>query len=140
MSGFEIAGVILGAFPILISALKGYGELARKVGHWSSIRQEYQKCKNEINAQHVEFIGNLRRLLLTLGVDDARISRLLAGPGGEEWKDADLAYQLQDHLRDSYDVFLGTIQDMNKAMEDLKKEIIIDSENLRQKIEQTKVG
>jgi hypothetical protein len=139
MSGFEIAGLILGAFPILISALKGYGELARKVGLWNSIRQEYQKSKNEINAQHVQFIGNLRRLLLTVGVDDARISRLLADPRGGEWEAEDLARWFQDHLQDSHDVLLETINEMGRAMEELKKEIIVDAENIRQKIEQTKV-
>lgn len=140
MSGFEIAGIILGAYPILMAALKGYGELARKVGLWNSIRQEYQKCKNEINAQHVAFIGNLRRLLVTLAVDDARISRLLADPGGKEWGDTDLAHHLQDYLGDSHAVFLDTIEDMNRAMGELKNEIIIDAETLRQKVEQTKVS
>ncbi|KAK4033528.1 hypothetical protein C8A01DRAFT_49909 [Parachaetomium inaequale] len=138
MSGFEIAGVILGAFPILISALEGYREVAKRVGLWYSIRREHQKCKNEVNAQPVAFIGNLRRLLLTLAVDDARISRLLADPGGDEWKDAELARRLQDRLQDSHDVLLGTIEDMRTTMGELKNEIMIDAENLRQKIEQTK--
>jgi hypothetical protein len=139
MSGFEIAGLILGAFPILMLALKGYGELARKVGLWNNIRQEYQKSKNEINAQHVQFIGNLRRLLLTVGVDDARISRLLADPQGGNWGDEDLTRRLQDHLQDSHDVFLETIDEMSRAMGELKKEFIVDAENIRQKIEQIKV-
>jgi hypothetical protein len=139
MSGFEIAGVILGSFPILISALEGYREVAKRVGLWYSIRREHQKCKNEVNAQRVAFIGNLRRLLLTLAVDDARISRLLADPGGEEWMDAELARRLRDRLQDSHDVLLGTIEDMRTTMEELKNEIMIDAENLRQKVEQTKV-
>ncbi len=140
MSGFEIAGVILGAFPILISALEGYRLLAKRVGLWYNIRQEYQKCKNEVNAQRVAFIGNLRRLLFTLAVDDARVSRLLADPGGDEWNDTGLAHQLRDHLRDSHDVFLGTIEDMKRTIGELKKEITIDAEQLRLKIEQTKVS
>ncbi|KAK4141398.1 uncharacterized protein C8A04DRAFT_14094 [Dichotomopilus funicola] len=138
MSGFEIAGVILGAYPILMSALKGYGELARKVGVWNNIRQEYQKCKNEINAQNVAFIGNLRRLLLTIRVDDVTISCLLADPGGQEWGNADLAQSLEKYLQDSHDVFLHTIEDMNRVMVELKREIVIDAENLRQRVEATR--
>lgn len=140
MSGLEVAGVILGAFPILISALKGYGELARKVGLWNNIRQEYQKCKNEINAQNVSFIGNLRRLLFTIRVDDVTISRLLADPGGQEWENADLAQLLQNYLQDSNDVFLETIESMNRGIVELKHEILMDAESLRQKVEATKVS
>lgn len=32
MSGFEIAGVVLGAFPIIISGLQGYAQGCEAVG------------------------------------------------------------------------------------------------------------
>ncbi|RYO90737.1 hypothetical protein DL763_005206 [Monosporascus cannonballus] len=140
MSGFEVAAVILGAFPILISALEGYRDFARRVGLWYNIRQEYQKCRNEVNAERVASIGNPRRLLLHLAaVDDARMTRLLTDPSGEDWRDADLARHLQDHLQDWYDVFLDTIEDMKRDIGELKKELMVDADNLRRKIEETKI-
>ncbi|KAK3991453.1 hypothetical protein QBC44DRAFT_392949 [Cladorrhinum sp. PSN332] len=134
MSGFEIAGVVLGAFPILISALEGYRDVARRVGLWYNIRQEYQKCRNEVNAQRVAFIGNLRRLLLPLSVDDVTVSRMLDAPGSDEWKSIPITSQLQGHLRDSYDVFLETIQEMQKATAELQEEMVMDPDRIRQKV------
>jgi hypothetical protein len=140
MSGFEIAGVVLGAFPILLTALEHYREVARTAGLWYNIRQEHQKCKNEVNAQRVAFIGNLKRLLLPLDIDDTSISHLLAAPGGNGWKDAGIARQLQHHLLDSYEVFMETIESMRDAAEKLKKEMAADKHRLQQSIQQAKVS
>ncbi|KAK4165606.1 hypothetical protein QBC43DRAFT_315519 [Cladorrhinum sp. PSN259] len=134
MSGFEIAGIVLGAFPILISALDGYRDVAKTVGLWYNIRPEYQKCRNEVNAQRVAFIGNLKRLLLSLEIDDAKLSRMLAVPGGDEWNDPAVTHHLQARLRDSFDVFFNTIQDMEKSAAELHKEMAMDPDRLQQKV------
>jgi hypothetical protein len=140
MSGFEIAGVVLGAFPILISALDGYRDVAKTVGLWYNIRPEYQKCRNEVNAQRVAFIGNLKRLLLSLEIDDAKLSRMLAVPGGDEWNDPAVTHHLQTRLRDSFDVFFNTIQDMEKSTAELHKEMAMDPDRLQQKVILSKVS
>ncbi|KAH6849665.1 hypothetical protein B0I37DRAFT_369530 [Chaetomium sp. MPI-CAGE-AT-0009] len=138
MSGFEVAGIVLGAFPILLSALEGYRALARTAGLWSNIRSEHQKCKNEVNAQRVAFVGNLKRLLLRLAIDDGKISQLLASPGGDEWRDDEIVRQLKDHLLNAYDIVLETIEDMGRAAEELKKEMAANEDSLQQRIQQAK--
>ncbi len=140
MSGLEIAGVVLGAFPILLSALEGYRKLARTAGLWFNIREEHQKCKNEVNAQRVAFTVNLKRLLLPLDINDTEMSRLLNAPGGEEWNDATITLKIQEHLRESYSVFMETAENMRNVAEELKEEMAVDKGRLQQKIQQTKVS
>ena len=41
MSGFEVAGVVLGAFPVAIAAIDGYRRVALKVQAWKEIRLTY---------------------------------------------------------------------------------------------------
>ena len=123
MSGIEIAGLLLGAFPLLISALEHYRQSAEVLEDWWHIRKEYNKCKNEIKVQELAFEENLERFLLPLIVDDDQIAALIAEPGGMKWKDSTLEDKLKSRLPKSYDLFLDTIYDIKSTMDDLKEEL-----------------
>ena len=123
MSGIEVAGLLLGAFPLLISALEHYRQGAEVLEDWWHIRKEYNKCKNEIKVQELAFEDNLERFLLPLIVDDHEIAALIAEPGGIKWKDTKLEDKLKRRLPKSYDLFLDTIYDIKSTMDDLNEEL-----------------
>ena len=132
MSGIELAGIVLGAFPLLISALEHYRESAEVLEDWWQIKKEYKKCKNEIKVQELAFENNLERFLLPLIVDDHDIAALIADPGGEKWKDPDLEFELKARLPKSYELFLDTISDINLTMDGLKDELGIRRQAFQQ--------
>ena len=132
MSGIELAGIVLGAFPLLISALEHYRETAEVLEDWWQIKKEYKKCKNEIKVQELAFENNLERFLLPLIVDDHDIAALIADPGGDKWKDPGLEVKLKDRLPKSYELFLDTISDINATMDGLKDELGIRREGFQQ--------
>ena len=132
MSGIELAGIVLGAFPLLIAALEHYRGSAEVLEDWWQIKKEYKKCKNEIKVQELAFENNLERFLLPLIVDDHHITALIADPGGEEWKDPDLEVKLKGRLPKSYDLFLDTISDINATMDGLKEELGIRRQAFQQ--------
>ena len=132
MSGIEIAGIILGAFPLLISALEHYRETAEVLEDWWQIKKEYKKCKNEIKIKELGFENNLERFLLPLIVDDHDIAALITDPGGEKWKDPDLELKLKSRLPKSYDLFLDTISEINATMDGLKDELGVRREAFQQ--------
>lgn len=132
MSGIEVAGIVLGAFPLLISALEHYRETAEVLDDWWQIKKEYKKCKNEIKVQELGFESNLERFLLPLIVDDHDIAALMADPGGEKWKDPDLEVKLKGRLPKSYELFLDTISDINATMDRLEDELGIRREAFQQ--------
>lgn len=123
MSGIEIAGLLLGVFPLLISALEHYRESAEVLDDWWQIKKEYKKCKNEIKVQELAFENNLERFLLPLVVDDNEIAALIAEPGGIKWKDPALEDKLKSRLPKSYEVFLDTIFDIKSTVDGLKEEL-----------------
>lgn len=47
MSGVEAAGLVLAAFPLLISALEHYRESAEVLKDWWRYKREYRKVKVE---------------------------------------------------------------------------------------------
>ncbi len=131
MSGIEIVGLLLGAFPLLISALEHYRQSAEVLDDWWEIKTEYKKCKDEIKLQEINFEGNLERLLLPLIVDDDEIAALIAEPGGVKWKDPALEERLKGRLPKSYDLFLDTIYDIKGTVDGLKDELGVSREGFQ---------
>ena len=119
MSGIEIAGLVLGAFPLFISALEHYRETAEVFEDWWQIKKEYKKCKNEIKVQELAFENNLERFLLPLIVEDEEIETLIAEPGGSRWQDSAMEEKLKTRLPKSYEIFLDTIHDIQETMDKL---------------------
>jgi hypothetical protein len=134
MSGFEIAGVVLGAFPIAITALEKYREVAKLWGFWWEIRYEYQKCSSEVKFHRLGFTRNLKQLLLPMVSNQAQILRLLADPGGKEWKEQSIAQQLEDRLQDSYELYFEIIQQLQRTMEELQEVLAVDKMNVQDKL------
>lgn len=83
MSGIEVAGLVLGAFPLLIKSLEYHREMADAAGVFWKIKREYRKWAHDLEMCNLAFSGNLQSLLLPLVADDDAIKELLADPGGK---------------------------------------------------------
>ncbi|KAJ3537898.1 hypothetical protein NM208_g6132 [Fusarium decemcellulare] len=137
MSGFEVAGVVLGAFPIAITALEKYREAARRVNLFYTIRREHKKCRDDLVFYHLLFKNNLRRLLLPLVVDDDQIEELLATPGGPGWKGKELDDLLRKRIKNGYMLYFEYIAEMKRIMDELNRELALDSEAVRRNVNST---
>ncbi|KAK4212993.1 hypothetical protein QBC37DRAFT_464729 [Rhypophila decipiens] len=134
MSGFEIAGVVLGAFPIALHLLDDYRKLAVRANLWRKIKLEHAKCRNDVEFQRVALSSNLRQLILPLLVDDNKANRLLLEPGGESWKDPAIDGLLRDRLGHTYDLYLDYIRGMGDVMVELNKELCMDSTAVQERL------
>jgi hypothetical protein len=131
MSGIEIAGLVLGAFPLLIHALESFREGAEMVGDWWRIERAYRKCKQDLRYHRLVFEGNIERFLLPLIVDDDELRQLMKNPTGTAWEAPELEKKLQERLPKAYDTFLGVMIDINKLMESFKKALGVNSPEFR---------
>ncbi|OTA55114.1 hypothetical protein K449DRAFT_179585 [Hypoxylon sp. EC38] len=139
MSGFEIAGVVLGAFPLAIEALEKYREVFKRVGLFYKIRVEYIKCEHNLKFHRASFTGHLRRLLLPLIEDDGKIKDLLSNPGGTFWKDQETIDLLQRRLgEESYGLFIDCIGGVKEVMGKLNSELVLDSATLQESLRKPK--
>jgi hypothetical protein len=82
MSGFEVAGVVLGGFPILISALEHWHHGAKLLKNWWQFRREYRRSLDDINYHKLAFERNLQECLLPLVADDDEVEALVRDPTG----------------------------------------------------------
>ena len=124
MSGFEIAGIVLGAFPIAISALERIPQAAKLLDSWHNVRREYEQCRFEVRNQHIFYIQNLKQLLLPLAVeDDETIQHLIDDPDHPLWKEEKFARDLEDRLQDSFTAYLETVEWMQQVMQEINREL-----------------
>lgn len=126
MSGIEIAGLVLGAFPLLIQALESYREGAEVLSDWWNIKRAYKKCRQDLSYHQLLFEGNVEQFLLPLVVDDDDLKALMANPGNAGWRDPNLEARLRDRLPKSYSLFLDIIGDINSLMKGLSVELGTD--------------
>ncbi|KAK7937678.1 uncharacterized protein PG986_014546 [Apiospora aurea] len=134
MSGIELAGLVLGAFPVAIWGLEQYRDIAKQMGFWFQIRSEYQQSIDELIFHRLSFEGNLKLLLLPLVDDDARLEEMMIEPGGPGWKSAEMQKALEKRLQQSYRSYLSILADMERAMKELNEELAIENEHVQSRV------
>lgn len=129
MSGLEIAGLVLGAFPIALEVLDKYKEAARRYGFWLRIAAEHQKCDSKLQFQRLLYINNLRHLLLPMAMlDDAGVEQLLSNPRGTAWKRDETTYMLNQRLGSSYELYMRCMSDFEEALDAMNHELAVEPE------------
>ncbi|KAK3375700.1 hypothetical protein B0T24DRAFT_205530 [Lasiosphaeria ovina] len=124
MSGFEVAGVILGAFPLVIYALD---ELTKQLSPSSSLKLKCKVYRMKLATQKLVFSNILEKLLVPLVADNETFPELLSSPEGEGWRDPRLANLLKKRLGHASPVFLECIERMGQVVRDMQRELSIDS-------------
>ncbi|CAN9281410.1 unnamed protein product [Alternaria alternata] len=134
MSGLEVAGIVLGAFPLLVSGIEHWRDVAKVGGFYWRIRKEYTKCQRDIQFHEIIYKNNLRELLLPLIQDAKEVAKLIADPCGKRWGDAALQQRLESRLNESYQSYQNTMTEMNEIAEELKKELCFDKKDIQDKL------
>lgn len=134
MSGLEIAGVLLGSFPLIISGLEHWRDVAKVGGFFWRIRKEYNTCRREVRFYEILYKRNLKDLLLPIADDAVEVTCLISDPGGKGWSSKALQERLKGRLQESYDLYMEIIQEMNETAEELRKELAVDKATIQDKL------
>ncbi|KAH7086605.1 hypothetical protein FB567DRAFT_603720 [Paraphoma chrysanthemicola] len=126
MSSLEIAGVVLGSFPILIASVEHWRDVANRGGYFWRVEREYVNCLKEIQSHKLLYERNMNELLSLILSNVGEVTKLLNDPGGKGWSDQSLQQGLARQLQESYGMYMDIIDEMNKSVQTLKKELILD--------------
>jgi hypothetical protein len=93
MSGIEIAGIVLGALPILFGALDGYRESISRIGQGIRKRKTIEKLARALHMQTQTILAIVKQILLESGcgpltADDSEIANVLREPATKEFVSA----------------------------------------------------
>lgn len=144
MSGVEIVGIILGAFPLAISAMEHYEESKKVAGTFFKIRRAHRKDFGRIKDCQLKFRLNMKELLLPLLEDDVvtriEYEQLIANPGGPGWQEEHVDESLSDRLGDCYERYIEILKEMEEAMVSLCKATRVDDEQFQALLKTQNVG
>jgi hypothetical protein len=83
MSGLEIASVLLGAFPLIITGLQHWRDVAKVGNFYRRVWTECNDCYREVQFQELLYKRNLKKLLLPVVSKADEVKRLIDDPGGK---------------------------------------------------------
>lgn len=130
MSGVEIAGIILGAYPIILEALDTYRDAWRKLEEWWEFKRTFEDFVDDVGIQLLIFEDNLEKLLAPFVDSDRQMGILLNNPQGPEWRSARMEEKLRSRLTRAYVPYMSLARRMKETLEDLSKLLGIDSDEV----------
>lgn len=134
MSGLEVAGLLLGAFPLIISGLEHWREVAKVGGFFWRVRREYTKCRSDVRFYELLYKRNLEELLLPIVDSAEEVTQLVSFPGGDKWSSRVLQERLEQRLQESYDLYMEIIQHMNDTAMELKGHLAFNKGAIQSKL------
>ncbi|KAH7082519.1 hypothetical protein BKA63DRAFT_549107, partial [Paraphoma chrysanthemicola] len=127
MSGLEIAGAVLAAFPLIISGLEHWEKVAKIQGFFWQFRKAYNRCRADMMYHETIYRGNLKELLLPI-VSESDMNALLKNGADARWTDnVALQGRLEERLHDSYKSYVETISRLTDTMAALQEELCVQN-------------
>lgn len=127
VTGVETAGLVLGAFPLVVSGIQAYRNGLKPLRIWWRYRTKILEFSETVGVQHIIFENNVELLLDPVVTSNEQMASLLMCPGGDEWKTPGLTKNLKERLSKNYDQYMATLVNMNETLHTLQKNLgIVD--------------
>lgn len=125
MSGIEIAGLVLGAIPLLISAIEHYNDGLDPIKAFVRWRGMLEKAIRELWHEKTHYCQTTQNLLK--GATTAgEMNMMLEDPRNHLWSDRDLKARLQEKSGIAYGNYIATTEDIEKIITVLSKHLNLD--------------
>lgn len=121
MSGIEVAGLVLGAIPLVITAFGTYNSTFSKVKEWRCYSREAQRIVRCLRLEDARLQSVCEKLLGGL-VPVTDIESMIEHPGCQLRAEG-LDDKMRLRLWKLGDDFLGTIEDIKSAIDAIKDKL-----------------
>ncbi|RYC86479.1 hypothetical protein BFJ63_vAg10619 [Fusarium oxysporum f. sp. narcissi] len=127
MSGFEVAGIVLGSIPIVVSALQCYMNGLGTLQNFRSCKRILKSLILTLKTEHAN-LQNIYEKLLTGIAPQTRIEEMIRDPFGHLWREEEIFNKLRLRLWSSLQVFDDRVQDMREAIEEMMEKLNIGTD------------
>jgi hypothetical protein len=121
MSGIEIAGLVLGAFPIICEAAAGLRGVFKDVGSWWRFEREFENFILRLEREHIDFSQTLDLLLDPIDtISQIEKQGLRDNPDSPLWLDLRIQKELEQRVQAKYhEWFMRQLRGINDALNEL---------------------
>ena len=121
VTAVEQAGLALAAFPVMIELIDLYRRGFAPFRRWWRYKLELDSLRIFVDTQQALLRVSCTQLLSPVITDSTMLDELLSNPGGSAWSKPELANALEACFpRDTKDVYLTTIINLNKELKNLE--------------------
>ncbi|CBF80266.1 hypothetical protein AN8302.2 [Aspergillus nidulans FGSC A4] len=137
VTGIEVAGLILGSFPLIISGLEHYGGAFESMKEWIRFRAEFAVFMNALCRQKIFFRQNIEDLLSSVVDSEYDMACMLDDPDNPGWKDPDLEWKLKKRLSGAheYDCCMDIILSIHTVLGKLESKLHITGDQNHQRLQ-----
>ncbi|KAI3530829.1 hypothetical protein CSPX01_14563 [Colletotrichum filicis] len=127
MSGFEIAGLVLGAIPLITKAFDDYRRVVASVQVWRHYEVEVSCLILNLNSEYYRLERICGKYLSSLdpGTD---FDSMTSDPFGPLWKDEVVQRKIKARLESSYGKFQLVMEEFRKAINFIKDKLDLDAQ------------
>ncbi len=122
MSGFEIAGIVLGAIPVAIEIYDLYRKKSESVFKYAEVMRKFVRTLHTAHSR----LRNCLEKLLHGQVDDDVYNELLSDRNTKKWSDPGVEAKLRDLLQHSYFGYVETLTAIHESLGKLEKLVCYD--------------
>ena len=130
VTGIETAGLVLAAFPLLISALEHYVSGIETIHRWRRFKRELAKYVRRLETQRIWVVDTLEELLDGIVNSNEELAPLINDPNGPSWRDPEHDRKVRLRLGSTYDHYMATLARMLGMLEDMGGKLSKDVSSL----------
>lgn len=134
MSGLEIAGVVLGSLPLIISALEHYANGINTTKRYWRYKSEIRSLILQVKTERGIFLNTIEQLLNGI-VRIEQMETFLSSPRGDIWRDDDVNSKLKDRLRGAYEVYRDNVEGMKTSLQAIMEKLALDPDTGKVRLE-----
>jgi hypothetical protein len=124
MSGIEVAGLALGAIPVILEAIKGYRETYEHIQNFKHATRQLQVVDAQFRVCRLNFLSECR-LLLDLVVSNPQLSQqMVADTQHSLWQDVTIAEQMVVLLQENVNACATIVADTTATISALDSRLV----------------
>lgn len=113
-----MAGLVLGAIPLVISAMEHYADGVETLGRYRRYKLELRTLINILQTEKTKLMNTCDKLLVGLA-PPWQIEAMIENPYGELWREKEMQKKIRVRLWRSFTVFEDTVKDVHAAIEEM---------------------
>lgn len=126
MSGIEVAGLVLAAFPLVIAGPKSYSEGVENIKSWRRYRRQLSNYQEQLETQQTCFLNTITHVLDGIVATDLEMNALIEDPGGSAWKIKKYDLKLQIRLDHTYAAYFKSVTQLKHVLHVMKEKLGIE--------------
>lgn len=124
MAGIEVAGIVLGAIPLVISGLEHYAEGVSTIRIMFNAPSEFKSLSRRLRVEQKIFKNSIELLLHDCISDDQLLANLMSDTADSKlWSDPDVERALRQKLQSSYSVYLDTMTSLETTLMEFRNRL-----------------